>query len=69
MFSAAKFERGLARDVRWLFLLSRRALAWRKQVVSGAPAAEASGGNDPQFQSRTTRYKIAPGDTFDVSLS
>jgi len=39
-----------------------------QQVVSGAPAAKPASGNDPQFQTRTTRYKIAPGDTFDVTF-
>ncbi len=64
MFSVNKIR------VAWLavalFLAATAGLA--QQVVSGAPAAKPASGNDPQFQSRTTRYKIAPGDTFDVSF-
>jgi polysaccharide export outer membrane protein len=33
--------------------------------VSAKPAASAA---DPQFQSRETRYKIAPGDSFDLNF-
>ena len=38
-----------------------------QQVVSDATAKPASG-SGLQFQSRTTRYKIAPGDSFDLSF-
>jgi polysaccharide export outer membrane protein len=39
-----------------------------QEVVSNPPVAKPVAANDPQFQSRTTRYKIAPGDTFDVTF-
>jgi polysaccharide export outer membrane protein len=48
--------------------LSLSSLGLAQEVVSNAPAATPAVANDPQFQSRTSRYKIAPGDTFDVSF-
>jgi polysaccharide export outer membrane protein len=38
------------------------------QQVASAPASKPAGGNDAQFQSRTARYKIAPGDSFDLNF-
>ena len=38
-----------------------------QQAVPEAAAAKPAGGSDG-FQSRTTRYKIAPGDTFDLNF-
>ena len=37
-----------------------------QQVVSSSapPASASTAGKDPQFQSRSPRYKIAPGDAF-----
>ncbi len=64
MFSANKIR--VASLAVALLLAATAGLA--QQVVSGAPAAKPGSGNDPQFQSRTTRYKIAPGDTFDVTF-
>ncbi len=39
-----------------------------QQVVSNAPGAKAAGGSEPQFQSRISRYRIAPGDSFDINF-
>lgn len=38
-----------------------------QQVVSD-PDVKPASGSDEQFQSRSTRYKIAPGDTFDLNF-
>lgn len=38
-----------------------------QQAVSNTPAAKSSGGSQG-FQTRTPRYKIAPGDSFDVNF-
>jgi polysaccharide export outer membrane protein len=38
-----------------------------QQVVS-EPATRPASGSDAQFQSRTTRYRIAPGDSFDLNF-
>lgn len=48
--------------------LSLSSFGLAQEVVSNAPAATPAAASDPQFQSRTSRYKIAPGDTFDVSF-
>lgn len=45
------------------FLAAAAALA--QQVVADTKPASA---NDPQFQTRNQRYKIAPGDTFDLNF-
>ena len=52
----------------WLMtaLMGLTSVGLAQQVVSGAPAANASGDKAVQFQTRTPRYKIAPGDSFDV---
>lgn len=34
----------------------------------GGPAGTSTDANDPQFQSRSPRYKIAPGDSFDLNF-
>ena len=39
-----------------------------QQVVSDATAPKGTSANDPQFQTRTPRYKIAPGDSFDLNF-
>jgi polysaccharide export outer membrane protein len=45
------------------------ALATAQEVVSeNVPTKPASGAAEPQFQSRDTRYKIAPGDSFDLNF-
>ncbi|HEY4903800.1 MAG TPA: polysaccharide biosynthesis/export family protein [Candidatus Sulfotelmatobacter sp.] len=45
------------------------ALATAQEVVSeNVPAKPAAGAAEPQFQSRDTRYKIAPGDSFDLNF-
>jgi len=49
----------------WALLVVPACLA--QQVVSD-PATKPASGSDEQFQSRTTRYKIAPGDTFDLNF-
>jgi polysaccharide export outer membrane protein len=46
-----------------LFLAASLGVA--QQVVSDAKPAS---GNEPQFQSRVSRYKIAPGDSFDLNF-
>jgi len=43
------------------------AMASASPSVKQAVPAPASG-NEPQFQSRDTRYKIAPGDSFDITF-
>ena len=48
--------------------LSLSSFGMAQEVVSNAPVATPAAASDPQFQSRTSRYKIAPGDTFDVSF-
>jgi len=35
---------------------------------AGSSASTPASGNDPQFQSRSPRYKIAPGDSFDLAF-
>ena len=47
------------------FLLLAASFLLGQQVVSDKPAAVQPAG-DVKFQSRTTRYKIAPGDSFDL---
>ena len=39
-----------------------------QQAVSSAPVAKPASGGEPQFQNRTPRYKIAPGDSFDLNF-
>ena len=40
-----------------------------QQAVSSAAAAnKPAGASDPQFQSRVSRYRIAPGDSFDINF-
>jgi polysaccharide biosynthesis/export protein len=40
-----------------------------QQAVSNAAAAnKPAGAGDPQFQSRVSRYRIAPGDSFDINF-
>lgn len=37
-------------------------------TTAAKPATTAASASDPQFQTRTPRYKIAPGDAFDLSF-
>ena len=62
MFSVNKIRIAVAAAT----LLLASTVGMAQQVVSDASATKAAVGNDPQFQTRTPRYKIAPGDTFDV---
>jgi polysaccharide export outer membrane protein len=39
-----------------------------QQTVSNAPANKPAAAGDPQFQSRVSRYRIAPGDSFDINF-
>ncbi len=49
-------------------LLLAASVGLAQQVVSESSAAMPAHGNDAQFQTRTPRYKIAPGDSFDVTF-
>jgi polysaccharide export outer membrane protein len=42
--------------------------ACRAQQVASGPATKPATASEAQFQSRTTRYKIAPGDSFDLNF-
>jgi polysaccharide biosynthesis/export protein len=64
MFSAPKIRWALVLAV----LLVAGSFGMAQQVVSGATAAKVASGSDPQFQTRTPRYKIAPGDSFDLNF-
>lgn len=44
------------------------ALAGAQQVVSDGASAKPAAGAGPQLQSRIARYKIAPGDSFDLNF-
>ena len=37
-------------------------------LAAGQPASASSSGNEPQFQTRDARYKIQPGDSFDITF-
>jgi polysaccharide export outer membrane protein len=64
MFFASKMRHAAV----FATLLLTASVALGQQVVASAPAAKPASGNDPQFQTRTPRYKIAPGDSFDVTF-
>ncbi len=49
------------------FVLLAVSVCVAQQAVS-APASKPASGSEAQFQSRTTRYKIAPGDSFDLNF-
>ncbi len=51
-----------------LLLLPFVALCPAQQVVSENVPAKPAGAADAQFQTRSPRYKIAPGDSFDVNF-
>jgi polysaccharide biosynthesis/export protein len=52
-----------------LALLLTASFVVAQQVVSDtATAAKAASADEPQFQSRAPRYKIAPGDSFDINF-
>ena len=51
-----------------LLLLPFAALCPAQQVVSENVPAKPAGAADAQFQTRSPRYKIAPGDSFDVNF-
>ena len=51
-----------------LFLGSAFSLCLGQQVVPDTTAAKPDGGANVQFQSRSPRYKIAPGDSFDLTF-
>jgi polysaccharide export outer membrane protein len=63
MFSVNKIRIGATLAA----LLLASSLGVGQQMVPDTKPASASG-NDPQFQSRVSRYKIAPGDSFDVNF-
>ncbi|HEY6768942.1 MAG TPA: polysaccharide biosynthesis/export family protein [Candidatus Sulfotelmatobacter sp.] len=44
------------------------AICAAQQVVSEVPAAKTADAATPQFQTRNNRYKIAPGDAFDLNF-
>jgi polysaccharide biosynthesis/export protein len=64
----------LVKQIRNAFamVLLAASLCWGQQAISSAPAVQPSSApastNDLQFQTRTPRYKIAPGDSFDLSF-
>jgi protein involved in polysaccharide export with SLBB domain len=39
-----------------------------QQIISDTTAAKPTNGDDSQFQSRAPRYKLAPGDSFDLNF-
>jgi polysaccharide biosynthesis/export protein len=51
-----------------LFLSSAIALCVAQQVVPDTTAAKPAGSDPVEFQSRSPRYKIAPGDSFDLTF-
>jgi polysaccharide export outer membrane protein len=51
-----------------VMLLFSAWLCTAQQVVSEAAVAKPASAGDVQFQSRTQRYKIAPGDSFDLNF-
>ena len=63
MFSASRIRTAAV----WVLLLAS-SLGLAQQIVSDAPAAKPAGGTDTPFQTRTPRYKIAPGDSFDLNF-
>src|SRR5579859_3292488 len=66
MFTVHKIRTGVV--VVAMLLAASSAVA--QQAVSNPPAAKpaATSASDPKFQSRSPRYKIAPGDSFDVTF-
>ena len=65
MFSTDKM-RSVAAAVAVALLSASLSLA--QQIISDTTASKPAGGSEVQFQSRVQRYKIAPGDSFDVSF-
>src|SRR5258708_18827961 len=57
-----------ARTVAALALFFCSILGLAQQVVPDAATAKPADGPDVQFQSRSPRYKIAPGDSFDLTF-
>ncbi len=57
-----------ARTVAALVLFFCSTLGLAQQVVPDAGTAKPADGPDVQFQSRSPRYKIAPGDSFDLTF-
>jgi polysaccharide biosynthesis/export protein len=69
MFSSYKTRMAKKRIAVALMMLPLAvALCAAQQVVSENVPAKPANTSDPQFQSRNTRYKIAPGDSFDVNF-
>jgi len=64
MFSAHKIWMTAASAM----LLLAASISSAQQVVADTVATKRADGNDVQFQTRTPRYKIAPGDSFDVTF-
>ena len=65
MFSVNKI-RTAAAAILLLASVGLSSAGFAQQAVSDATAAKPDAGSDVQFQNRTPRYKIAPGDSFDV---
>jgi polysaccharide biosynthesis/export protein len=57
-----------SRHLAMLFVLSCLPVPCCLAQQSGTEPVKASSGNEPLFQSRTSRYKIAPGDSFDLNF-
>lgn len=64
MFSAHKIWMTAASAM----LLLAASISSAQQVVADTAATKPADDNDVQFQTRTPRYKIAPGDSFDVTF-
>lgn len=62
--------RGKTRSIAIGIALLLAAVFCQGQQPASAPAAapKAAGTGDPQFQSRVNRYRIAPGDSFDINF-
>jgi polysaccharide biosynthesis/export protein len=43
-------------------------IAPASSLAVGQPTSASSSGNEPQFQTRDARYKIQPGDSFDITF-
>jgi polysaccharide export outer membrane protein len=49
-------------------VLAAASLGMAQQAVSNNQVVKTDSAKDPQFQTRTPRYKIAPGDSFDLNF-
>jgi len=70
------FARKQIRSVAWFAVVLMAALFGRAQQivsdvatkVAAGPTSSSAETNDSQFQSRSPRYKLAPGDSFDLNF-